>query len=93
MSGVPVKTRTEIYLDIMGSLKWLPEGRRDELTDFIYTLIERAAAMAEKRVRDEKEGARYDEIEAAREEGYDEGYDEGYSDGYREGRRSAEKDD
>jgi len=89
MSGVPMKTRTEVYLDIMGSLKWLPPERRDELTDFVQSLIEGAVVAAEKRVRDEKEAYRYSEAEDAREEGYDDGYD----DGYRDGQRAAEKDD
>jgi hypothetical protein len=85
MSGVSVKTRTEVYLDIMGSLKWLPVERRDELTDFVRSLIEGAVSAAEKRIRDEKDDDRYDEIEAAREDGYE--------CGYRNGQRAAEKDD
>lgn len=80
-----MKTRTEVYLDIMGSLKWLPVERRDELADFVQSLIEGAVVAAEKRVRNEKDDDRYNEIEDAREDGYEQGY--------RDGQRAAEKDD
>jgi hypothetical protein len=82
---MPVKTRTEVYLDIMGSLKWLPTERRDELTDFIFTLIKSAEDATEDRVMSDKDEYRYNEIEDAREDGYE--------CGYRDGQRAAEKDD